>query len=405
MIINNSEKRKYNIFDIFVFILITTLSFGGIGGAFAPVRIIVLLLSLYLCGKLNHRDYKYVKPIKILFVTCIIWCVFSLLWSYDKAEGIQSIIYYIIHFFLFIEIIVFSKNAVNPFKTITLGWITAFSLTAIIALWEISTDSHLSISKFGSGMSMNMGDGNIVYHPYASATFTNYNTYVTFVCYCLPFIFKYITDIIKINFKLIFAIMILIAAIYILITNASRGGTISLVLMLIVFISSYKSIFLKLCISLCIIGFILYVGDDFLIFVEHRFSEKTNINEEGRFDLWLSGLSILKDTLFLGTGIGGTINAMKFHTNMNIHVMHNFFVEIIVELGLLMSLIIYYYIYSLFRDCLLMKNSATKLSLRCAIVASPFYFIVNSTYLLFPITFAFFASLYVFCYYETKIKI
>ena len=132
--------------------------------------------------------------------------------------------------------------------------------------------------------------------------------------------------------------------------------------------------------------------------------EKTDLSEEGRFSIWSSGLFVLSETLLIGTGVGGISKAMSIYTTNTVLVMHNLFIEILVEFGLICGIVVFAYMFKLYKRTFKIIDTSRQLLLKCSLYASPFYFIINSVYLLYPMTFLFFASLYVFAFYE-RIKV
>ena len=127
---------KYNKYDILVVLLLSSLGFGGIGGAFQITRILaIILLPVFLIQSYRRRcvcNYIYF----ILFF--IGYCMLSLLWTLNVQEGFIEIIYFVVHFVLFLEIIVFSFQAKNPLDSISKGWLVAVSMTLVVAMWEIT---------------------------------------------------------------------------------------------------------------------------------------------------------------------------------------------------------------------------------------------------------------------------
>lgn len=115
----------------------------------------------------------------------------------------------------------------------------------------------------------------------------------------------------------------------------SRGGFIALLAGLIVFVACgrhYRSGALVLFIIAAIIGFSYAVFPDFSIFLERRIA--TAGDGSGRFDIWLNGLELFGSNKLFGIGAFNFLqeNMARFGGE---HYMHNTFLEVLVEGGLI----------------------------------------------------------------------
>ena len=181
------REKAYNYNDILVIILIASLAFGNMGGLFEVFRVLVVLF-IPLFYNLHKRCYPQIKPYLTFFAILLSYSFFSILWAPVGNEFPRHALYVVVHLLLFLELIVFSRSAKNPITSITTGWTLAVALTLVVAVWEITTDEHLSMSKQESDMTMRLGY-EIIYRQFASVTFYNYNTYVTYLCFAMPFLF------------------------------------------------------------------------------------------------------------------------------------------------------------------------------------------------------------------------
>ena len=78
----------------------------------------------------------------------LLYSLLSATWtSTDPVYSLKETAYNFVHVLLFVEIIVFSKTARNPLTAIFLGFLVAFAISAVIAIWEFTTDQHLYTSK------------------------------------------------------------------------------------------------------------------------------------------------------------------------------------------------------------------------------------------------------------------
>ena len=180
--------RGIHKYDNIIILLITSIAFGIFGGPFQLTRILSICFLPLLLLKIK-KSLRFINIYLSFFSFFIFYCFFSLLWVPDKIEGLIEIIYNIIHFLIFLEILVFARFSDTPLTSISKGWTYAVILTLIVAIWEISTGNHFSLSSHVADKTENLGNGMFISRTFASVTFTNYNTYVTFLCFSAPFIF------------------------------------------------------------------------------------------------------------------------------------------------------------------------------------------------------------------------
>jgi len=114
-----------------------------------------------------------------------------------------------------------------------IGWVSILVLTLPIALYEITTFNHLSISRFDSDKMINLG-GLVTNYRFASTTFSNSNTYVVILCFCLPFLMASYWQAKNLTSKYALAAIFLFSC-FVLFVNASRGGVLCLILYLLVY--------------------------------------------------------------------------------------------------------------------------------------------------------------------------
>ena len=163
-----------NKYDYLLVLLISTLAFGDIGGALQIPRIMSLIRI--------HKVY-------FLMLFILIYSIFSLIWSLDKMNGLKEFLYTILHLALFLEVLVLSKLSNNALLSISRGWSLAVFLTLIVALWEIISGNHLSISAFQDKNVYESTEYGIILRNYGTTTFINFNNYITFLCYSLHFLY------------------------------------------------------------------------------------------------------------------------------------------------------------------------------------------------------------------------
>lgn len=210
----SARLAKYNRFDLFIFLLVTSLVAGNTFGALQVPRVIALLLlipSLQLLSKA-----RYIGNMKTM-ISCaavfIIFCIISCIWNpAGIVNGVVATIYNIVHFVLFFELIIFTRYARNPIKAIVYGCLIAVSISAVIAFWELITDHHLATSKLDEARS-----SRLMTRYFSAVTFYNFNMYVTFLCLLLPFLFWGVSNRrISVKTRLLFVAITIVAIVLIL---------------------------------------------------------------------------------------------------------------------------------------------------------------------------------------------
>lgn len=391
-----SSANKY---DKFLFLLILGLGLGAIGGALQIPRVLAILFIPSLM-KVNVST-AYISRIRTFFIIWMLWIVLSLLWTPDKSEGMKFSMYYMVHFIYFLEICIFSTVAKNPFESISSGWVYAILISSVVGYWELITDQHTYISKLEGGQVRNLGGGLIVSQKFAASFFMNYNSYVTFLCTGLPFVFYKLMNTRGFNLKNLPQIIALVSAAVFILYNASRGGALALAIMFLGYvIATRKAGTGKLSfIMIVTVGAVIFMkfGSDMLAGITSRLSAEGTFTEDSRWIIWLNALRVFADTLGLGTGVGGIMTSMTSVSN-DILITHNFLLEVLVEFGLLIFVYFIILLFRLVKTTIKMPSSLAKNVLVIALLAFPFYSIVDSSYCESPFTFALLSSLAVFAY-------
>ena len=385
--------------EAFLFLLILSLCYGGSGGAHEPIRILAIILSPFALSKLGKPSYIFIKPIAVFFVCWLLYMVLSLLWSLDSTRGLNEIVYYIIHFLLFIEILVFAKQSSNRLDIISWGWLFAFLLTSIVAVWEIRTGHHLA-SALQEKEYASTGEQSVRIY-FAAANFGNYNTYCTFICFALPFFFYRIMQ--RKVISRILGVVAITLSIVIIFLNASRGALLSLVIMTGIFLwfnlkskgKNSKSILFVL--SMALLFLFYYYGSQIMSHILFRLDNSDGFEDTKRMGIWTDALELFFSTGGLGVGVGSLGESMRriHHT-----VTHNVFFELLVQFGMVITVIITWFFTKIFLRFPRCPFKLVKILGYCAFLAFPFYSIIDSSYLLKPQIWVLVASLYVFSNYK-----
>lgn len=394
-------KYNHNKYDIYILLLIVSTIFGGIGGSLTVPRLLGLLLVPKLFCIVNRENLKYLSSLRSWCVAFYVFALVSMLWTPDKVEGLKELIYYLVHFLIFFEVIVFSKKALSPLQSITIGFALCVLLTSVVGFWELTTDNHLAYSKMDEAKASNIG-GEIVLRKFAAVTFYNLNGYVTYLCFCLPFLLYGFSLEEKLLKRLSF--IALVIAIVLVLCNASRGGMFSIVICLAVFFlmsPKNKSLIYSFIV---LIGGLLYLlykyGDAILYVLTMRLSEGGATTDDSRFEIWGNALKVLVEYSGFGCGIGGMFAAMEQFAKGGTTVTHNVFLEVLCQYGVIFCLAFVFFLFKQFKTGLKLLDKKRSVLVSIALVCFPMTGIINSGYLLAPHLFIALASIYVFANYE-----
>lgn len=392
-----TSTQGSNIYDKSLLLLFASLFSGNMSGVLLLPRTFSFLLLPLLFRSLNNSVFP--KDPKILIGVWFSWSILSLLFTPDLSSGVLQLVLLLTNFLLACEILYFAKRSKQPLYNIALGWLIAIMINNIVGVWEITTDNHLSISKFGSERGLII-DGRMVMMHYANGFFNNYNSFVTFICCALPFLYYLLLNTKK---KLIRCVSFanLIISIYIIFMDASRGGFLSMAMISAVFLfglsNNRRSRYGNLLLFGLIIGFVVVKWDSLSALVFGRQSNISNIEDEARFIVWGRCFRALGESFGLGSGIGGLeISMENVSRNGAIWAPHNAFLEILVQYGIIVFFFFLYFLKSIYTCTKIRSKDPSNVVIYASFLAMPFIFIINSMYLTNPFFWAFLMSLFVF---------
>lgn len=382
-----------------IFLLIVSTVAGDIGGGLQMPRLLTILFSPFFLVRFRPGALYLRKTFWGIFIF-LFYCVLSLLWTVNITEGIKELAYYSVHFFMFFEIITFTKHAAKPMQTICFSVAILVILSGSIAFWELFTDNHLKYSSMGTDRVLRTADGTLR-RRYAAVTFVNLNTYVTYLCFFIPFLFYGFLA----NKNKLLYISCLIATISIILFNASRGGTLTiLVMFLIFFMLSYKVKKTYLYISILFIvlsfGYIVF-GDEVLLIIKARTQSNNMLNGGTRYVIWENAFEVFKSYYGFGCGIGGLYDSMFEMNKYIVCATHNLFIEIITTFGILAITLFIKMLYKLLMQGHNSDIRARKICIYQSILTMPIYGIINSTYVLMPSLYTLLGLLFVFAHFDS----
>lgn len=394
-------RNNHNKYDTYLLLLIVSTIFGGIGGALTAPRLLGILLIPQLFSTENRENLNYLSSLRYWCFAFYVFALVSMLWTPDNEEGFKELVYYLVHFLIFFEVIVFSRKALSPLQFIAIGFALCVLLTSVVGFWELTTDNHLAYSQMDEAKAFNIGD-EIVLRKFAAVTFYNLNGYVTYLCFCLPFLLYGFS----LEEKLLkwMSFIALVIAIVLILCNASRGGMFTIVICLAVFflMSQKNKSFIYSFIVL--IGGLLYLlykyGESILFILTMRLSEGGATTDDSRFEIWGNALNVLVEYCGFGCGIGGMNTAMEQFAKGGITVTHNVFLEVLCQYGVIFCLAFVFFLFKQFKTALQLFDEKSRVLVIVALVSFPMTGIINSGYLLDPQLFIVLASIYVFANYE-----
>ena len=402
-------QREKNIYDNLIIFFLILQAFGGIGDALQPIRIfIIVLIPWILKFILTHKSVVigYSYEIHVFFIW-IVYALISILWVIEPNESIKEVIYLFVNFTGFILLIFLSNNAMQPKESILKGWVWIFIFTLPVALMELIFDKHLSLAYQSENLLMNFGDGIVLQRRFASVTFGNLNGYNTMLMYITPFLFGSLiknNDFLKFP-KIISLILIVIISIIIGI-NSSRAAFVGFLIALFVFVLFYikniKTLIGSGVVFAAIIGFLFFSNNDFFNLLFTRFDTQ-GLADENRYILIEEGIRELLESGFMGIGAGDFIPTMEKIKNLNNYSSHNFFLEVLVQYGLIIFVLFIGFFIRIIRKNRHNEKRYTYITTACLFML-PLTFSIDSGYILTVSTWIFIASLYIIADYQYNFK-
>lgn len=389
---------KLNRYDWGIIIIIAT---GACGGLFSPLtlqRLVSIILIPFVLKEFSNKSFLIPSFIKTFFIIWFVFSVISLIWTPDRTNGIKFLLYNLCSFIDFLAITFFSFRAKNAIRSILLGWMIMIMTTSPVAIWEIVSGSHLSLSVQDASNEILNSFGQRMSRMFASVTYGNLNTYVLVLVYCIPFVLMSIGFFKK---DKIYPWIALAFIIFIILINASRGGilclTIGLIYMMISFVrNKIISRPFAIC-SFIILFFLIFINSDFLLNqISGRLLVSKLTADESRIEVYERGLEILESSLGLGCGIGGLQVSLEALGGIaRISAMHNMFLEFLVQYGIIPFVFFILFVFGIIKQLIVstthLKNFIGWLFLLLVIPMS----IINSGYIADPMLWIYLSSIYV----------
>ncbi|MBE6289110.1 MAG: O-antigen ligase family protein [Bacteroidaceae bacterium] len=388
-----SITTSNNKYDVYIILIILSTIYGR-WGFLHPTTFLGLYFLPQLLEILSSSNImSKIRPFWSFFMFWLVYALVSFAWTPRMSDGIRDFVLLFIHFLLFIEILVFSTKANSPIQSIVNGWVFAFLCTAVIAMGEIVFGQHLSSARIESDAFVeSRGD------TYATVTFYNPNTYCYFMSLSFPFILYYFSQ-----SKSWANIGIILLAIFIMTRNSSRGGLITLLLMSSVYMfykmksgSVRKKVFIIILVSLLLLLVIAF-GAILFSTAFNRIGSAGLLNSNARILLIIWSWELFVDSYGFGQGVGSMLYELE-HIPSNfteLYCAHNMIMEILLEYGLVIALVVIYFLWRLYKNAKKITEINMKSVLMGAVISFPFYSIINSENLRPHFIWVFFATIYV----------
>lgn len=372
---------KWNKYDYIILICFASIAWGSLEilHAFLPIRIIGLYGFFHFLLT-SRREFSILKKWRLIFSIWIVFVLFSVLWTPDINTALLQAIHLFLIYGVFLLLQDCSIKAHHPLQSIILGWSTMVAITMPIALWEISSGNHLPSGSANEGITLSIG----LMRNFAAVTFGNMNSYSVVLCYSLPFLLM--SWMIKIPLqKIIWVLSIVVFGIIII--NASRGCVLCMIITIFIFLIVnviHKSSIKKTLGLIVFIGFSVWFAIDYLeidLFLQLLDRFDSMGLESSRESVYKAGFKIAEDSFFLGRGVASTIPLLKKNpTGLNVLVTHNFFLEILIEYGILFFLLIFGRFYLSTIKIIKSKISEYRYLGACILLTSPLLFVIDDYY-------------------------
>jgi len=350
------------------------------------ISLAMLILSYLYLNNLKIKIKKLPTKLHYIFYFMFIWYFFSLIWSINKIYTLEYL-FYIICGLSIVLTLVYYNDSLNKLREIyeLLGSVFIFEI--IISLLESFTNFRLPISPFSSyvvyfGREIKYDESlpdNIIYLLRHTPTGFQWNPNNLAVTFLIIFSFFLLHKKLKMRLFGVGSLILLI------ILTGSRGVFISLLTLLLVysFLSIKRFIILiamsiLITLSLCTLNFsetledigflrLKEISGSFDAVKSYLFEYNDRNGSIGiRKQLIRNGLEALKDSYFMGVGGGGSkaVNEAKGGVVGRIASMHNFWIEMLVDGGIIFFVIfISWYLYvtwKLFYINIVSKNKELK---------------------------------------------
>lgn len=297
---------------------------------------ILLVVFLCLCPSYFLKEYKGRQSDKIVLSLLMVWligCVCTLFWSKHLVFALRHF-YYTLEASSLVFLTSYFLKSKRIFQQVCQIITGIYVLSIGLGFFEVFFGIHLKFS------------GALVYETMTSqfqptGFLFNTNDYAIYLALFLPFVFNYLYTILNRNWSKLAAIFLWLSSIYLIISSYSRLGIISIVLVSIAIFGYYFYRYTFMLLLGVVTGFL--IGDRFFEKLTRKiflsFTTKGRSSED-RLDLYRISVEIARENHFLGAGLGSVpveiAEIRKGYETFPVVIAapHNFFLELIGEMGI-----------------------------------------------------------------------
>lgn len=292
----------------------------GIGTLYL-FRIAVPFLFLWMIVR-RKRFERSLRDLLQMMIAWSVWGVFSLLWSFDRTNSIQGI-FNICFCFVWVLWLASFVRTVNLYDNMLTAFVVFIVICTLLGIYEVFSGDYIFAVQSGvESVITSIGKH------YPVTVFYNPNDFMVFVAASVPMVFylasknianKYLIIIIDIGYVLYVCVMMLLA-------DCRMGFVVVPFIVLVWLISKKWDVrFYKVVILGVVVGIVILIASPNTISL---------IASEARWEIWSDALYNLKESFFLGTGIGNANFHLPGHIyKSNLTATHFWFLQVFAEIG------------------------------------------------------------------------
>lgn len=308
--------------------------------AYGKIYIFHLIYPIWLIKTLLKKQLKIPREIRWFYILPL-YSILSLIWSIDKKETIKHFYYLNIGILIMFFIYNSSFKKLNKYinRLIIFQLIISLLETLNILRWPLSPYSKL-VTKFGREYAGYIGITDRI----PTGFFGNPNNLGCFLVMVLPFYL----------YQKMWGLSLLIA--YIIIKTESRGATLSLIILIVIFlVDKLKSRISRKLIYLIMVIILLFLLFYYRNILKVIFTLKENPKNsiEIRGNLLLNCFNSLKKLKYflIGSGVGSSqrIHIIKNNTN-GVTNTHLFILDILIEYGIIIFTLLTINLIKIYKD-------------------------------------------------------
>ena len=293
---------------------------SGIGTLYL-FRIAVPFLFLWMIVRRKRFERSSRDLLKMMIVWSV-WGGVSLLWSFDRANSIQGI-FSICFCFVWVLWVVSFVHTVNLYDNMLRAFVVFIVICCLLGIYEVFSGDYIFAVQSGvESVITSIGKH------YPITVFYNPNDFMVFVAASMPMVFYLVSKNIA-NKCLIFIIdigYVLFVCVMMLLADCRMGFAVVPSIVLVWLVSKkWNARFYKVVILGVIVGAVILIASPNVIDL---------IASEARWEIWTDALYNLKESFFLGTGIGNA----NFHLSGHVYkskltATHFWFLQVLTEIG------------------------------------------------------------------------